>query len=335
MLALTEHLADEIDGEQAFRAKIVDSCRPAVIRNLVRDWPLVREAADTPASAARYLKTFDAGRRAEAFVGKRALGGRYDYDEPLTGFNFDRETLGISDALDRIISGLDDPAAPTLYLGSLPTDSYLSGFAAVHQARVIPATIVPRVWIGHASVIPCHHDNVDNLACVAAGTRRFLIYPPDAIGDLYVGPIDHTMAGQPVSLAAGSTPGDPRFPRFEAIRDTAFAAELRPGDAIYIPKLWWHRVEASSSFNILVNFWWDAFQAGPDAPYPTMLLAMAAIAERPAAERAAWRAFFDHYVFRPSGHPLAHLPAKHHGLLGTSATGRLRAIAMRILRGGG
>jgi hypothetical protein len=66
----------------------------------------------------------------------------------------------------------------------------------------------------------------------------------------------------------------------------------------------------------MINHWWDAFGAGPDAPDTTVLLAMIAIAERPPAERQAWRAFFGHLVFRTHGHPLAHLPAEHHGLLG-------------------
>jgi hypothetical protein len=67
-----------------------------------------------------------------------------------------------------------------------------------------------------------------------------------------------------------------------------------------------------------------------------MLLAMIALAERPPAERAAWRAWFDHYVFRPDGHPLAHLPAERHGLLGPlkpANYGRIRALVMRLLRG--
>ena len=41
----------------------------------------------------------------------------------------------------------------------------------------------------------------------AAGRRRFTLFPPDAIRDLYVGPIDHTLAGQPLSLAVGRAPG--------------------------------------------------------------------------------------------------------------------------------
>jgi hypothetical protein len=87
---------------------------------------------------------------------------------------------------------------------------------------------------------------------------------------------------------------------------------------------------------VLVNYWWDAFPAGPDAPYTSLLLSMIAIAERPLAERQAWRAFFDHYVFRSHGHPLAHLPAEQHGLLGSLKEnyGKIRARVMHLLRGG-
>ena len=194
-----------------------------------------------------------------------------------------------------------------------------------------------KMLIGNASQVSCHFDTFENVACVVAGRRRFTLYPPDCIGDLYVGPIDNTMAGQPVGLAVGSAPGDPRYPRFERVRDRALSVELEPGDALYLPKLWWHHVEATEPVNMLVNYWWDAFSAGPDAPYLTMLLSMIAIAERPLPERAAWRAFFDHYVFRPEGHPLAHLPDSKHGILGPlrpSNYGRIRAFVMQALRGG-
>jgi hypothetical protein len=68
-----------------------------------------------------------------------------------------------------------------------------------------------------------------------------------------------------------------------------------------------------------------------------MMLAMITIAERPAGERAAWRAFFDHYVFRSNGHPLAHLPETKRGILGPLQPrnyGRIRAFVMQVLRGG-
>jgi hypothetical protein len=59
---------------------------------------------------------------------------------------------------------------------------------------------------------------------------------------------------------------------------------------------------------------------------------MITIAERPPAERQAWKAFFDHYVFRSNGHPLAHLPPEQHGLLGPLKSDNYSKIRARILR---
>jgi hypothetical protein len=222
-------------------------------------------------------------------------------------------------------------------MGSLTSETFLPGIEALTRTAFVPPQVRPRFWIGHASTAACHYDVMDNVACVVAGRRRFTLFPPDAIGDLYVGPIDHNMAGQPVALAVGAAADDPRYPRFAQARDRALVAELGPGDALYMPKLWWHQVEATGAVNILVNFWWDGFATGPDQPYSTMMLALTAIAERPAAERAAWRAWFDHYVFRPHGHPLAFLPPERHGVLaaGSKANlGRIRTLVMRMLRGG-
>jgi len=153
-----------------------------------------------------------------------------------------------------------------------------------------------------------------------------------------VGPIDNTMSGATVSLAASAPEGsEGRFPLFEEVRDQALVAELEAGDALYLPKLWWHRVQSSAPFNGLVNFWWDAFSSGPDAPYTALLLAMISIAERPPAERQAWKAFFEHFVFRTKGHPLRHLPPGRHGLLGPlkpNNYARIRARIMHMLRAG-
>lgn len=323
-----------LDGPEAFRRLVAEPCRPVVLRGAVRDWPLARIAGGDAAALQDYLTRFDAGRQVEAFVGDAAIAGRYNYTEDLSGFNFRRESMPLRDAIARIVAGSDTDE--TLYVGSLPIPLVLPGMAEENRLAFVPAGVAPRIWIGHASTIACHYDMMDNIACVVAGQRRFTLYPPEAIGYLYVGPIDHNMAGQPVALAAEASPDDPRYPRFEQARSQAITVDLSAGDALYMPKLWWHRVEASGTLNILVNYWWDAFPVGADQPFATLLLAMSAIAARPEVERAAWRAWFDHYVFRPDGHPLAHLPEERHGILGMSAEnlGILRAHAMRMLRGG-
>jgi hypothetical protein len=323
------------NGER-FRSEIVEPCRPAVFRDACADWPAVARAAESPSALRTYLARFATQASAEAFVGAPGIGGRYTYSDRLDGYNFDRIKIDLLGGVDRILARSAEAGGPTLYLGSLETEIHLPGFADENRIAAIATGVGPRIWLGNASNVSCHNDLFENVACVVAGRRRFTLFPPEAIADLYVGPIDFTMAGRPISLAAGSDRGDARYPRFEKWREKALIVELAPGDALYLPKLWWHQVEATEEFNVLVNYWFDAFRTGADAPDTAMMLAMIAIAERPEAERAAWRAYFDHYVFRGEGHPLAHLPAERHGILGPLRDnyGRIRALVMQRLRGG-
>ena len=329
-----EIAARDLSSPERFR-ELIQNCRPLVIRGLVADWPAVKAARESPRALRAYLAPLDVGVDVEVFVGDPTIRGKYYYNAGLQGFNFERRTLKLMEALDYTLKAADHPSARSAYVGSVPTSDCLPGFAAAN-AMPFAGSAGPRIWLGTAANISSHYDTFDNLACVIAGHRRFTLYSPEHIARLYIGPIDNTMSGPPVSLAAAAPVGDiAKFPLFEAIRDQALVAELEAGDALYMPKLWWHQVESTAAFNGLVNYWWDAFSSGPDAPYTSLLLAMIAIAERPPGERKAWQAFFDHYVFRSNGHPLAHLPPEHHGILGPLKPdnySKIRARIMRLLR---
>ena len=321
---------------ERFLRDVVQGCQPAILRGLVGDWPVVRAASDSPRALTTYLSAFDTGAQVEAFFGDPAIAGKYYYAEGLKGFNFERRTMRLLEALQEIVGAVERPGERSVYVGSVPCRDCLPGFAAGNPMPLIVPETAPRIWLGTASNVSSHYDTFDNLACVFAGRRRFTLYAPQLISRLYVGPIDNTMAGAPVSLAAASPADDERFPLFSEVRDQSWVCELGPGDALYLPKLWWHQVESTSLCNGLVNYWWDAFASGPDAPYTSLLLAMITIAERPPAERQAWKALFDHYVFRNHGHPLSHLPPELHGLLGPLKPdnyGKIRARIMQLLRG--
>ncbi len=322
-------------GPEPFHAAVIARGQPAVIRGLGADLPAV-VAATSGKCALDYLLTFDSGRSPQVFEGHPDNRGRYFYSDDLSGFNFTRSEAPLAQAFASMLAHAEDPAQPTTYIGSLVAPAYLPGLAEANRLAIVPPQVEPRLWIGNPSTAAAHYDGYENLACVIHGARRFTLYPPDAIGDLYVGPIDMTMAGQPASLAAAS--GDPaRYPRFAAAQARAISVDLAPGDALFLPKLWWHQVEATAPVNIMLNYWWDATAIGPDAPILSMLHAMIAIAERPEAERQAFRAFFDHYVFRTQGHPLAHLPEEQRGVLRDikgAGYGQIRAMIMRALRGG-
>jgi Cupin-like domain len=334
------HKTTELAGQDLeparFQQDIVHGCRPVVIRGLVADWPIVKAARGSPRALRDYLAMFDTGGRVEVFFGDPAIRGKYYYNPGLQGFNFERRMMKLMEAVDCILEALERPGTRSAYVGSVPTGDCLPGLAAGNSMPLAPPGASPRIWLGTAANISSHYDTFDNLACVIAGRRRFTLYAPDLIGRLYVSPLDNTLSGPPVSLAASALVGsEKQFPLFEEIRDQALVAELAPGDALYLPKLWWHQVESTAPFNGLINYWWDGLSAGPDAPYTALLLSMITIAERPPGERQAWKAFFDHYVFRSNGHPLAHLPAEQHGLLGPlnpDNYSKIRARIMRLLR---
>jgi len=335
------HAPLEITGSdlepERFQREVVQACRPVVMRGLVADWPIVKAARESARAVKDYLAPLDTGTPVEVFFGDPSIGGKYYYSAGLQGFNFERRMMKLMDAVESILQAAEQPGERSVYVGSVPTGQCLPGFSTSHPTPLAATGSGPRIWLGTAANISSHYDTSDNLACVVAGRRRFTLYSPELIGRLYVGPLDNTMAGAPVSLAASAPAGsDSQFPLFAAIRDQALSAELETGDALYLPKLWWHQVESTDPFNGLVNYWWDAFSAGPDAPYTSLLLAMITIAERPPLERQAWKAWFDHYVFRTNGHPLAHLPPEHHGLLGPLKPdnySKIRARIMRLLRG--
>ena len=331
----------EIDGRELsspaqFLREVVEPCLPVVMRGLVSGWPAVHAATRSAEDFQAYLAGFDNGGLVEALVGDPQIAGKYYYGEDLKGFNFERRRMRFGDALAAMIATHGRSGEPTMYVGSIPVNDYLPGFADQNVLHLLAAHVAPRIWLGHPSNVSAHFDAYDNLACVVAGVRRFTLFPPEAIEGLYVGPIDNTMAGQAVSFAAAAPRDDDKYPLFAKFREQALCAELHPGDAIYIPELWWHQIESTASFNGLVNYWWDGFAAGPDSPYTSLLFSMIAIAERPARERQAWKAFFDHYVFRTNGHPLAHLPPEQHGMLGPLKPdnyAKIRALVMHRLRG--
>lgn len=319
---------------ETFRSEIVSSNGPVVLRGVARDWPAVR-ASRSPDPAIAYLERFDRGSAVEAFVGPPEIGGRFFYRDGAAAFNFERRRGRLKEVLDAIRQVGSAPAAPAIYVGAAPVAEVLPGFEQDNPMPLldgIPA--VPRIWIGNRTVVSAHFDESDNLAVVVAGRRRFRLFPPEQVRNLYVGPLDVTMAGQPASMVDLRDPDLTTYPRFAEALAASQIAELEPGDAIFIPALWWHQVEALEPFNILLNYWWKAVPEDAGSAFEAMIHGILAIASLPQRQRDAWRAMFDHYVFRLHGDPAEHLPDAQKGILGTPTPqlrGRIRQFLQRML----
>jgi hypothetical protein len=289
---------------------------PVILRGLVADWPLVQRARQSDDDARGYLAGFDAGTPVTAFVGPADIGGRLHYTEKLESTNFEQIRTTLEWVLERLDALADAPEADTVYMGSSAIRHCLPGLEAENSLPLGDREATVRIWLGNRTVVAAHFDVLSNIACVAAGRRRFTLIPPEQLPNLYIGPLELTPAGQQVSLVDLRNPDFERFPRAREALAHAQVAELEPGDAIYVPSMWWHHVEALSAFNILINHWWRDTPDFVGPPGDALLHAILNIRELPRHQRDAWRVFFDHYVFDAQPDHVAHIPPERRGVFG-------------------
>jgi cupin-like protein len=307
--------------------------RPAILRNLVRSWPVTRAGLESSEAQSRYLKSFYSGRPAPLFEGAAAIEGRFFYNDTLDGFNFESKRAPLGEVLDRLIVYRGARVTPALYAGSVSLPIFFPGFSQANKLDgLIGGSMIESIWIGNRTCIAPHFDNTENVACVVGGRRRFTLFPPDQIGNLYPGPLDLTPAGQPVSLVDVRKPDLNRFPRFADALRVAEVAELGPGDAIYIPALWWHNVEALEDFNVLVNFWWRDVPEYFDSPSTSLLHCLLTIKSLPPEQRRSWKAVFDYLIFQPGDAALEHLPPAARGLFGELTEDKAERIRSRLIK---
>ena len=313
--------------------------QPVIIRGLVGDWPLA--LAGSPSDAAEYLKTFYQGRPVVAFIGQPEQQGRFGYTADVSQLDFESDRGLLDEYLD-IILGLveeNEDEAPTFYIGSTDVDTFLPGFRAENDLvldhpmfQANPPLV--GAWIGNRSTALAHYDMSNNIACCLVGHRRFTLFPPEQIDNLYPGPLEPTPGGQVLTMANIHEPDFERFPRLRDALAAGEVADLAPGDALFYPAMWWHEVEALDAFNVMVNYWWNTSPQYMDTPQNTLLHALLSLRDRPEQEKRAWRAVFDYYVFGPADRAGAHLPEAARGNLGPMdelKARRLRSLLMRKL----
>jgi hypothetical protein len=302
---------------------------PFVLRGLASSWGLVGQSRSGDRAVTDYLRRFAADVPVHASMVPGEHKGRVFYRDDLGSLNFEQvETrLGtVLDQLDALTGAADDP---TIYLGSTAIDYCMPGFAGENAIDLSGVRATVRLWLGTRHRVAAHYDVLQNIAVVGAGRRRFILFPPEQLPNLYVGPIDFTPAGQPVSMVDFERPEAERFPRFEEAVDHAHGAVLEPGDAIFIPSMWWHHVEGLDRINILVNHWWYPGPGYMGAPLDALMHAILSIRELPPLQREAWRVFFDHYVFAADRELVAgHLPEDRRGILGPIDEDAARRIRM-------
>ncbi|MDZ3832964.1 MAG: cupin-like domain-containing protein [Sphingopyxis sp.] len=324
-------MLDEMDGGDvaAVARHVAAGERPAIVRGIGAHWPAVAAARIGDEAVGAYIAERDTGRALTVLVAPPEAAGRYFYADDMRGVNFYSETMPMRALIERLLTLRGAMAPPGLYAGSTPTPDSVAGFAADNRLP-FDIGVDPRIWVGNASRIAPHYDMAANIAVVVSGRRRFTLFPPDQIANLYVGPVERTIAGQPTSMVDPDYPDYDRYPRYREAERHRLIADLAPGDALYMPPMWWHHVRSEGALNILVNYWFG--QRTDRFPFAALMLAMHSIRELPAGERAAWRNWFDHYVFGDGAEGVAdHLPPHARGVLGTPSPQRDRVIVDYVI----
>ena len=317
---------------QIFDTEIRPAGKPVILKGLAADWPATQAAAQSSDAIASYLTGLASDAKVMTYLGKPEMAGRFFYREDMRGFNFERREIAIKKVIAKLLDIREDPSPMHIYAGAGQSAELFPAFAAANPMPLLDAAVTPRVWIGNAARVAPHFDASENIAVALRERRRFLLFPPDQVKNLYIGPFEVTMAGPPASMVDPITPDLERYPKYREAMNHALVADLEPGDAIYIPSLWWHFVQSFESFNVLVNYWWANETAG--AGLAAVAHGLLSIRDLPSNEKQAWRALFDHYVFNDEASGAAeHLPEHIQGVLGPSSTERDRKIAAFLIGG--
>ena len=327
-------------NDDEIRQTVIGAGRPVVLRGLVCDWPAVQHALRSSSALADYLRTFDSGVPVDAIMTPPDERGRIFYNRAMDGFNYVRNRLPLSAVIEQVLRYAAFPRPPAVAAQSALVRDAIPGFAATNRLGFLDPSVLPRIWLGNAITTPAHFDEYSNVACAVAGRRRFTLFPPDQIGNLYIGPLDFAPTGAPISMVSVTEPDLERYPKFREALKHALVTELEPGDALFIPPTWWHHVESLTPFNVLVNYWWHADLAGGmDSAFDSLMHSILNLRQLPPETRRAWAAIYAHFVFGAEEDVTGHIPPARHGLLGKLPAERVRALraelASRLQKGGG
>ncbi len=314
-----------------FHEEIRPARRPVVMRGLAAHWPGVAAARQGDKAIVEYLLGFRPARPVGGIMLPPEDKGRFFYNRELTGFNFSKHQGELGAFLGELLRVVDEAEPLGMAVQSERIPELLPGFVEANPMPLVP-DVTPRIWLGNRIRVAPHYDLMENIGVCLAGRRRFTVFPPEQLANMYPGPFELTPAGTPVSMVDPEAPDLERYPGFAEAWAHAMQVTLEPGDALYLPYAWWHAVDALEPVSILVNYWWNGAPEAQGSGYDALLHAMLSYRHLPQDQRAVWRMMFEHYIFG-DGDPGAHLPAHAQGVLGPPSPrlfAHMRGLLKRI-----
>lgn len=323
--------------KEIFENQIRPLNQPAVLKGLVDNWGLVKAAKSSEEDAVNYLISLDNHTPVYTIIGLPEIDGRFFYSDDLSASNFGKTEAAMTATLEQLYALRNTPKPHSVAIQAASIRQMMPAFEAANAMPLLDKTTEPTLWLGNRAVVAAHYDVHPNIACVAVGKRRFTLFPPEQIANLYIGPTLNAPGGVPISLVDLRNPDYQKFPKFSEALEQSQSAILEPGDAIYIPTPWWHAVESLETINVLVNYWWSEMtnqgltHDQSLSPSHSLMHSMLTIAKLEPNQRDAWRHFFDYLVFQVNGDPASHLPEELNDLV-TTLTEEQRGVVYQLLK---
>ncbi|MFC7292761.1 cupin-like domain-containing protein [Hirschia litorea] len=312
---------------------LIEAGEPVILKGVLRESPLCKAADTSAKSAMDLILSYYNQRPVIHFKAEAEIKGRFFYNDTLDGFNYRTDRVRLEEIFEQILA---EPHGPAHYVGSADVGDFFPNLidgSKLQFPQNISGARQPMIslWMGNQTTTACHYDMSNNIAACMVGKRRFTLFPPSQIANLYPGPLEPTPGGQVVSMVNFKEPDLERFPHFPLAIKEGQIADLDVGDVLVYPAMWWHQVEALEPFNVLLNYWWNNVPAYLDDPVNVMLQGILSLRDRPEHERQAWRHVLDYYVFNGPEAPIAHLPEHIQNMLAPLEEQSARRLRAKII----
>jgi hypothetical protein len=209
---------------------------PCVIRGAAMQWSATRDWTFD------YLAKLGGDRPVKLVVGNRELGE--------TGFA--QSTFG------ECMGGLESNGSiwkDGARIAHLKEFDLLSEFPELRKDVSAKALFPPRqyisssAWIGpEGAHTGLHYDLLDNLAVLLRGSKRFYLARPGVVES------QGAVSSKYDRWARLADVGIQNLAERKLPKESLFVADLHPGDAIYVPRGWWHEVVNLKSSIFLSGF---------------------------------------------------------------------------------
>ncbi|KAG9258313.1 putative pla2g4b [Emericellopsis atlantica] len=145
------------------------------------------------------------------------------------------------------------------------------------------------LWIGNSCSVTClHRDPMENIYVQVLGRKHFILLPPlchPCVNEKMMQPATYTRTGGVLTLEADEeeemvplATWDPDKAEEDATEFSHLAKPVRvtldPGDMLYLPAMWYHKVKQSSNEEgcvVAMNYWYDMDYSGPFYPSTTFI----------------------------------------------------------------